>query len=246
MIASPKLATRDIDSVVLTPKRKPISEYIEWDVRNWSTTLNYWLSESSQDLSNASALEIGSRHGGLSLWMASQGASVVCSDLNGPTEKAILQHRAHRVADRIEYRALDATQLPYQEEFDLVVFKSVLGGIGSRGGKEAQLKAIKEMHKALKEGGELFFAENLIGSPVHQFFRNRFVSWAAEWRYVTIVEMEEFLSLFSQVRFCTMGFAGAFGRSETQRSLLGLVDKAILDHMIPNRWNYIICGVATK
>lgn len=247
MIASSKLNARnEIDSVALAPTSIPISEYIEWDVRNWSAALDFWSSESSQVLSHASALEIGSRNGGLSLWLASQGARVVCSDVNGPTERAKLLHRGRRVSDQIEYRALDATRIPFEEEFDVVVFKSVLGGIGSRNGKDSQLTAIKEMHKALKKGGELFFAENLIGSPMHQFFRNRFVSWAARWRYVTITEMEEFLSLFSHIRFCTIGFAGAFGRSEAQRNILGMVDKAILDHLLPNRWNYIICGVAKK
>lgn len=51
----------------------------------------------------------------------------------------------------IEYRAVDATDIPFSEEFDVIGFKAVLGGIG-RGGRETQARAIREMHKALKKG----------------------------------------------------------------------------------------------
>jgi hypothetical protein len=36
--------------------------------------------------------------------------------------------------------------------------------------------------------------------------------------------MEEFLSPFSKVQYRTVGFADAFGRSERQRNILGLLD----------------------
>ena len=227
-------------------RSKLLSDYVEWDVRNWSATLDFWQAHSTQSFAGASALEIGSRHGGLSLWLAMQGASVICSDLNGPSERAVEQHRARGVSHLVEYSALDATNTPYQEEFDIVLFKSVLGGIGGHGGRDSQRTAIREMHKALKKGGELFFAENLIASPAHQFFRGKFVPWSAKWRYVSVADMEEFLSPFSQVNLFTIGFAGAFGRNEAQRSCLGLFDKVLFDHLVPRNWKYIIAGVAKK
>ena len=221
-------------------------KFVEWDVRNWSGALDFWLAHSKQRLSGCDALEIGSRHGGLSLWLASQGANVLCTDLNGPTENAVQQHRASGLDNLIEYEAIDATQIPYTEQFDLIVFKSVLGGIGSRGGDAWQAQAIKEMHKALKKGGELFFAENLVASPLHQFLRRKFVRWGESWRYITLREFQEFLAPFSEVQLQTMGFAGAFGRSELQRNWFGSLDRLLFDRIVPENWKYIVTGVARK
>jgi SAM-dependent methyltransferase len=226
------------------------ADFVGWDVRNWSAALDFWLAHTKQKISGCSALEIGSSNGGLSLWLALQGARVVCSDVGPPSENAITRHRASGVSHLIEYRSIDAVQIPYEREFDIVLFKSVLGAVGmmpdSNAGKAAQAKAIAQMHRALRKGGELFFAENLIASPLHQFFRRRFVQWGSRWRYVSIAEMNGFLSPFSRVEYRTLGFAGAFGRGEAQRSALGTLDEGLLSHFVPERWRYIIVGVATK
>ena len=42
----------------------------------------------------------------------------------------------------------------------------------------------------------VFFAENLVASPLHTLFRRRFVKWGTEWRYVSLEEMHEFLLPF--------------------------------------------------
>jgi len=223
------------------------ADFIGWDVRNWSAALDFWRSHSKKNIQGCSALEIGSSHGGLSLWLALQGAHVVCSDVGPPSETAIGRHEAGGVSHLIQYRSINALEIPYKEEFDIVVFKSVLGAVGmADNGKAAQANAIGEMHRALKKGGELFFAENLIASPLHQFFRRRFVQWGSRWRYVSIEEMNGFLSPFSRVEYRTLGFAGAFGRGEAQRSALGSLDEGMLSHFVPERWRYIIVGVATK
>lgn len=223
-----------------------LSDFIEWDVRNWSAALDFWLAHSSQRLAGCSALEVGSRNGGLSLWMASQGARVICSDLNGPTERAVRQHRESGLSHLIEYQSVDATNIPYTEQFDVILFKSVLGGIGGACGRESQARAVMQMHRALKKGGELFLAENLVASPVHRYFRRKYISSGTRWRYVSVAEMEEFLTPFSQVRLATTGFTGAFGRSETQRDWLGRIDKVLFEHLVPSSWKYIIMGVARK
>jgi len=223
-----------------------LQDFVEWDVRNWSVALDFWLANSTQRLAGCSALEIGGRNGGLSLWLALQGARVIYSDVNGPTEKAVLRHRASAVAHLIEYCVVDATDIPFSEQFDVIVFKSVLGGIGAHGGRESQARAIREMHKALKKGGELIFAENSVASPFHKALRRKYVRWGRKWRYVSVKDMEEFLSVFSQVRLFTIGFAGTFGRSETQRNWLGLIDRAFLERLVPIKWRYIIAGVARK
>jgi SAM-dependent methyltransferase len=178
--------------------------------------------------------------------MASQGATVVCSDLTGATAKAIQKHKQHGVSHLISYETVDATKIKYIEHFDIIFFKSVLGGIGANGNKERQAKAVGQMHKALKKGGDLFFAENLLASPAHNLFRRIFVKWGKEWRYVSLEEMHEFLSPFSAVTYRTIGFLGAFGRSERQRGVLSWLDRYLISPLAPSSWRYIVAGVATK
>lgn len=222
----------------------PMQAYVQWDVRNWSRALDFWITTCGTGaFRGAHVLEVGSRDGGLSLWFAEQGAArVVCSDLHGPSEQA---RGLHAKAGVIEYGALDATAIPYESTFDVVAFKSVLGGIGGAGGVEAQAQAIRSMHRALKPGGRLLFAENLVASPLHSYLRKRFNAWDERWRYVTREEMDAFLSPFSEVEECSFGFAGAFGRTEAQRSVLARADLG-MDRLVPSTWRYILAGVATK
>ena len=171
---------------------------------------------------------------------------VLCTDLEGPSHKAIEKHKRYNISDRLKYKALNALDIPYSEEFDVVLFKSVLGGIGILNNRGNQAKAINEIHKALKKGGELWFAENLMASPFHQFFRNRYVKWGNTWRYVTIQEMNEYLAMFSEVKYTTVGFLGSFGRTSLQRLFLGKIDRIIADKLVPKTWHYIIIGIARK
>lgn len=223
-----------------------LTDIIRWDVRNWSTAVKFWKDQTSINLSNCCALEIGSHHGGLSLWMAQHGARVVCSDLNGARREAEQLHRDHQVSGLIEYEAIDATNIPYEDHFDIIFFKSVLGGIGLNDQKERQTRAVSEMHRALKNGGELFFAENLVASPLHRLFRRKYVKWGNEWRYITLDEMNEFLGQFSKVTYRTIGFLGAFGRTEKQRDVLSWFDKYLVGPLVPKNWRYIVAGIATK
>ncbi len=221
-------------------------DIVEWDVTNWSVALQYWKRNSVHKLALVKALEIGSRNGGLSLWLALGGARVLCTDLGAPAAKAIQKHRSFGVAHRIEYEALDATDIPYVDRFDLVLFKSVLGGIGRSNRIDRQEKAIREIHKSLKKGGELWFAENLIGSPIHRFFRTRCIPWGKTWRYVSIEEMDRFLSVFAEVKYTTVGFLGAFGRNGQGQALLGSLDRLIVDRLVPAAWRYVAVGIARK
>lgn len=234
-------------TLVKQPGRHPMQTYVQWDVRNWSRALDFWTTVCGADaFRGLEVLEVGSRDGGLSLWFAAQGAArVVCSDLHGPSEQARELHAQAGVSDRIEYADVDATAIPYESAFDIVVFKSVLGGIGGTGGVDAQAQAIRCMHRALKPGGRLLFAENLVASPLHTYLRKRFIPWGERWRYVTPAEMAGFLSPFDDIRERSLGFASAFGRTESQRSALGAADVA-LEKLVPASWRYIVTGVATK
>lgn len=223
-----------------------LNDIIEWDIENWSIALQYWEKNTSYDFSSISALEIGCHHGGLSLWAALHGAKVLCTDLDGPSGEAIEKHKKYNVTDLIKYQALNALDIPYCENFDVVFFKSVLGSLGACININNQINAINEIHKSLKKGGELWFAENLAASFVHQYFRRRYVEWGSKWRYITIQEMKDMLTVFSDVKYTTVGFLGAFGRNACQRSVLGKVDRILVKRLVPEAWRYIIIGIAKK
>lgn len=224
-----------------------MSTGVEWDVRNWSKAVDFWLQHLDRPIEGARVLEVGGRDGALSVWFASQGAaSVVCTDLTWPSERAMERFASAGMSGIITAEAADATALPYREEFDLVVFKSVIGGVGGAGGFAAQQRALASMRECLRPGGQLLFAENLVASPAHQYARRRFVRWGQSWRYLSMAEVQQLLTPFDRVELMTAGCLGAFGRTERQRDLLARVDTVALDRWFPPRWHYIVAGVATR
>ena len=225
--------------------KEEVQDIIEWDIENWKHALLFWETELPKDLTNLKCLEIGGRRGGPSLWLALQGHSVVCSDLENPKEHAQVLHQKHSVDHLISYEAINALEVPYTETFDLVVFKSIIGGISRSGQDEVKKKIIDQAYKALKPGGILLFAENLESSFLHTFARKRFVKWGAEWNYLRYNEIPTIFGDFSSLNYETIGFFGAFGRSEKQRRILGKLDR-FLKIFIPKSKRYIVYGIAVK
>lgn len=225
--------------------KEQTNDIIQWDVKSWSKALRYW--ENNVEWSKVkNGLELGGREGGLSLWLALKGINVICSDLKDVETTASALHQKHAVSTLITYEDIDASNIPYENHFDIIVFKSIIGGIGSNDNYEIQEKVFKQIHKALKPGGKLLFAENLVASPLHRQLRKRFVKWGSSWRYVSINEMKEFLKDFSKVELKTTGMLGTFGRNERQRNFLSGVDNLLLNKVAPRAWKYIAYGVAQK
>lgn len=220
-------------------------DIIQWDIRSWSKALNYW--DENIDWSTVNnGLELGGREGGLSLWLALKGKEVICSDLKDVKNTAELLHLRYKVSSLIKYQDIDATHIPYENHFDIIVFKSIIGGIGSNDNKEIQKKVFNEIYKALKPGGKLLFAENLTASPFHRLLRKRYVNWGSSWRYISIQEMQEFLHKFSHYKIKTTGILGTFGRNENQKKALSTFDELILNKVCPDSWKYIAYGIAEK
>ncbi len=219
-----------------------LSDIIEWDIVNWSKSLAFF-EKSGIDFDGKKALAIGERHGGLSLWLALNGAEVISTDLNGVSEEAKKKHRAHGVSEKVSYSNQNILSIDYPDNsFDIVMFKSVIGALGK---KELQQQAICEIHRVLKQGGVLLFSENLVSSPLHGWLRKKFIRWASYWRYISIGEAKEYCSGFSSYNYNTAGFLGAFGRSEGQRAILGRFD-GFLHGLLPQNYHYIIFGIAKK
>ena len=144
-----------------------LKDVIQWDVKSWSKAVKYW--EKNVDWSTVQhGLELGGREGGLSLWMALKGVKVVCSDLKEVETTAKPLHDTYAVLDLVSYEDIDASAIPYENHFDVIVFKSIIGGIGRNDNFELQKKVFSEIHKALKPGGKLLFAENLTASSIHK------------------------------------------------------------------------------
>lgn len=226
-------------------KPELLKEIVQWDVKSWSKALAFW--EKNVDWSKVeNGLELGGREGGLSLWLALKGKHTICSDLSDTKGTAEKLHIKHQVTAFISYEDIDASAIPYENHFDVIVFKSIIGGIGRNDNLEVQKKVFKEIYKALKPGGKLLFAENLVGSPIHQKLRKRYVNWGSTWRYISIDELKMFLSDFSSYELKTTGFLGTLGRSEGQRNFLAATDGLFWNHVSPANWKYIAYGVAQK
>ena len=225
--------------------QKRTKDIMQWDVKSWSKALSYWESNIVWDKVQ-NGLELGGREGGLSLWLALKGKTVVCSDLKNVKETAQQLHLQYNIASHITYQDIDATDIPYEHYFDIIVFKSIIGGIGRNDNYDIQQKVFNEIYKALKPGGKLLFAENLKASSFHQRVRKRFVNWGSSWRYVSINEMRKFLKDFSNCEIKTTGILGTFGRNERQRNLLSSMDKLIINKICPENWKYICYGIAEK
>jgi SAM-dependent methyltransferase len=223
-----------------------LADILQWDSGNWFKPLKYWEEKLSGEKRELKCLELGCREGGLSLWLALKGHEVLSSDLENTEEVAKPLHRKYNLSDKIVYKDIDATSIPFENYFDIVVFKSILGGIGRNDNKGIQHLVIQQIYKSLKPGGKLLFAENTRASLLHRFFRKRFTNWGNSWRYVSQSEMKEFLSDFSKVEMKSTGFCGVFGRSESQKKLLSIADRCLFNYIFPSSWKYIVYGITTK
>jgi hypothetical protein len=224
-----------------------LSDIFGWDVVTWSSSLEHWQRHATVDLTRSTALEIGAgQSGGVSLWLALQGCEVVCSTLGDVPASVRALHRRYGVAHRVRYTNLDVLELSEQNAYDVIAFKSVLGGIGAGGRADLQARAIERLHAALKPGGNLLFAENLAATRVHAAWRRRFGAGKDGWRYLTVREMEELLRPFAAVHFRTAGFLGAWGSSEMQVRASGALDAFLCRWMVPASWQYVLMGTAIK
>jgi SAM-dependent methyltransferase len=223
-----------------------LKDCVDWDVVNWSRALRFW--EQQVDLENKgfNCLELGGNKGGLSLWLAEKNNTVICSDLELPKHALMVHAKYPEAKKKITYQAIDATNIPFENAFDIIIFKSILGGIGRNGNSELIVKTVNEIYKALKPGGALLFAENLKGSGLHTFLRKKMTAWGNSWNYLSFDEFGKLFLKYGEVRQETTGFLATLGRNETQRQLLGNIDTAVFNRFLGDRMKYIVYGVARK
>jgi len=135
--------------------------------------------------------------------------------------------------------------MSFQEEFDIVTFKSVWGGVGSNGHYDRQKLMVENIYNALKSGGTLYFAENLVASSFHQWTRQKFIRWGNSWRYISIAEAKRLTKKFDLFEYWCGGVFGCFGRSKILSLLLGNID-CVFDRFFKPTTKYIISGICKK
>lgn len=226
--------------------RKTINDIIEWDVENWGNALSFW--EENFPVLNGEkplkCLELGGRNGGPSLWLALKGHHVVCSDIENPEPIASKLHQQYTFDGVVEYAQINALQIPYESHFDVIIAKSIVGGISRNGQDHIKKEVIDQVIKALKPGGIFLMAENMQASPMHTWARQKFVNWGDQWNYFTTDDLE-LLSQFEKVHCKTTGFFATFGRNEKQRKSLGVFDQ-VLEPLIPETYRYVLIAAAQK
>jgi len=217
---------------------------IGWDLGTWGPCLDFW-QQYVPELKGKHVVELGASQGGLSLYFALQGAQVVCSDLTSPADRARSLHRAYGQS-AIRYLALDAKALALPDcSQDLVVFKSVLGGIRKGAANDPKPQVMTEILRVLRPGGWLLCAENLKGSPLHMFLRKQFVSWAAQWDYPSLSDVLALMQPFSECHYQTAGILALCGRNEFQRQQLSRLD-LLLQKKWPENQRYCVFVAARK
>ncbi len=219
-----------------------VADVFQWDVRTWAQALAVW-DPVLGPMPSGSALALGEREGGLSLYLALHGHRVICSDLSSPEAFAGPLHERYQVQTRITYEAQDITNIQHPEDsFDIVMFKSVIGALST---KERQMQALAEIRRVLKPGGVLLFAENMGGTQMHRWIRKRFVAWDSYWRYLVMSRDQDLLTGFTVLNLRSFGLTANLGRTEEQRALLASAD-TLFALLIPTSWKYVLAVAARK
>jgi len=219
-----------------------LTDFVQWDVQNWGKAISFWQPYIDQ-VSKGKAAAFGEREGGVSLWLALNDVAVECSDYTVFESTPLEIHEKHQVSDRITYSQQDITSISFPDNsFDFVLFKSVIGALAT---KERQQAALDELHRILKPGGYLLFAENTEATGMHRFARKKFTNWGERWRYLKWKEMDQMLSKFKKTEKKSVGFFATFGRSEGQRKFLSKIDR-VFSPLVPKSWRYIMIAACQK
>ena len=223
-------------------------DFVGWDVPTWSAAIEYWdrLLAAHPKKEHERGLELGARRGGLSLYLAARrGVNMVCTDLKNPEQWARPQHEAFGLARQIVWEPANALALAYPDaSFDFVIFKSLLGEIGTTDKPHNKRLMLAEVHRVLKPGGVVLFAENMVASRLHVLARSAFRTWGKNWGYTTIPETRELFAAFAELHYETTGFLVAFAPARLKRMVREIDRK--LDPFLPENSRYVIYGSAVK
>ena len=150
-----------------------IRAIFDWKVLSWHRVFEEILLTLEGDLKGKTVLEVGANKGGLSLFFSLLGCKVICSDVT-----AVYLTNAKQLHSSFgrhgSYLAADLCSLPVQSEsLDVVVMKSVLGGIYANAGRSMAVAGLREIHRVLRKGGYCILLEQLVADPVSRWVRGQ-------------------------------------------------------------------------
>ncbi|MBS1772966.1 MAG: class I SAM-dependent methyltransferase [Bacteroidetes bacterium] len=227
-----------------------LNDIIEWDVPNWSQILKVWQPIIDTLPKDAKILAIGERNGGLSLWLALQDFHVVCTDREGVTNKAKELHNQYGVSHLISYDTLDIVNTNITGNYDIVIMKSVLGGLkevyndSTTRNDSTRTRAINNIHRLLKQGGYLLTSDNLKGNLFTRFGRS-IKQKNNSWHYFTPSEINNIFSSFASVKISTFAIIPTkFGSKAFNRLIFSI--NQFFSNLFPSNANYIGISIVKK
>lgn len=222
-------------------KRFPIEDIIEWDVQNWSELMVYWYPILQQLPKDKKVLAIGERSGGLSLWLALLGFDVLCTDIEDISLRASILHKKYNVTDKISYHVLDVVnETGFTGEFDVIIAKSVLGGVKANRsdpntrGADTRTKAVKNIHRMLKQDGYFFSAENIAGNQLMRSARKA-LGKNRSWGYISYTELKEMFSCFNSSEIKTFAILPTLFSSAIVNNIVYRLNKFLMPFTDPSK-----------
>ncbi len=226
-------------------KKALINDIIGWDIGIWNKSLEFF--EQNIDFSKINnALELGAGHqsGGYSLYLAQKGINTICSSQFRVNEKIKKTHQKYELSNFIEYEQIDISNIPYTNYFDIVSFKSVLGGI--KLSKKPLEESFVQITKCLKEDGLLIFSENISSTYLHKILRKRYTSNKHGWHYYNYEELIRCCNLyFCEVNYTTNGFITNLF-PERFREMISFFDNHFFCKVIPKNYHYLFIAICRE
>lgn len=221
-----------------------IKDIINWDVETWKEILPFIEKQLTHyDKNTAQCIEIGSREGGISLWMAMKGYSITCSDIHYDLEEAKKLHTRYGVEQKVQYKKVDLLEWNEPETYDVIIIKSVLGALQNETAIE---KALANVYRNLKKGGRVLFAENSKSTFAHQQFRKKFTDWGSIWYYFDKDSIQRLFKKFEEVEIQFNGLTAVFGNRVGMAKFFSRLDKYVFNKITPDRMKYMFFGSARK
>ncbi len=221
------------------------NDIIGWDIGIWSKSLQFFDQNIDfKKINNALELGASSQSGGYSLYLSQKGIHTICSSHLHVNKKTKLIHGKYKSSQLIKYEKVDILNIPYSNFFDLVCFKSVLGGIKRNFEPKKILEiSFKQISKCLKNDGILIFSENITSTTVHKFFRKKFTIPVYGWHYFDIEELIKICDLsFHEVQNTTNGFITCFF-PDSLREMFSFFDNYIFCKVIPSKYHYVFIAI---
>jgi hypothetical protein len=179
-------------------KRALMEDCTGWNRKIWADALEFAVSGLPGDLHGKTVLEIGaSRSSTLAPLFSSMGADVICScygplkvDIEDGQLRTICGRYGLRQAGIIEMNAYDISDV-----YDLIVLKSVLGGICRNNDYAAIRSLVSRMADHLTESGRIITLDNGYIKPLESL-RRVLGTGGHSWTYIQKDRLRDTLSDF--------------------------------------------------